>query len=160
MRMLFLVDGYNVTMRDPASAGLSKEAQRDQLASRLRTSGKTLLGAGPIVVVFDARALLGRTSEPAGQVTVVYAPDADDEIVRRAAEGRGKVVVVTDDMRLRARISQDVSRRVEYRDSSAVFASAKPVRKDVAARRKKDGDLPTDAEAITKEMKRLFGVDE
>ena len=53
VRMLFLVDGYNVTKGDPATCSLSLEAQRDELVARLRSRGEQLLGRGSIVVVFD-----------------------------------------------------------------------------------------------------------
>ena len=42
--MLYLVDGYNVTRRDPATSELSLLGQRDALVARLRVRGRDLLG--------------------------------------------------------------------------------------------------------------------
>jgi predicted RNA-binding protein with PIN domain len=156
--MLLLVDGYNVTMRDPATAGRSKESQREELLARLRVHARRLAPGGEIVVVFDAHSALGRSSAPDGLIKVVYAHDADDEIVRRCSGTIGQVVVVTDDLRMRARISQDVGRRVEYRDASSVFAeriaaAPNPSRKAPMAR---DEGLPSGANKITEELKDLW----
>jgi predicted RNA-binding protein with PIN domain len=155
--MLLLVDGYNVTMRDPATSGRSKESQREELLARLRVHARRLAPGGTIVVVFDAHSELGRSAGPEGSVKVVYAHNADDEIVRRCCGAIGRVVVVTDDLRMRARISQDVGRHVEYRDGSSVFADriAGPTasRKASVAR---DEGLPSGANKITEELKDLW----
>lgn len=165
--MLILVDGYNVTMRDPMLAGRDKEAQRDALVERLRRTVRVLHGRGAqTVVVFDAHGSWGRTTEALGSVKAVYADVADDEIVRRCAETRGNVVVYTDDMRLRARISQDVGRRVEYRDVSALFVGseqslARPgTSKNVRDGRQIEDGLPPDAGAITAELAEQWLDDE
>lgn len=121
--MLILVDGYNATMNSPVTAGLSKEAQRDVLVATLRASGRRLLGHGQIVVVFDARDQLGVSATDHSPVRVLYAPDADDEIVRRASRAGKACTVVTDDNRLRARLSQDVGRHIRYRDTAVLFTS-------------------------------------
>lgn len=161
-RMLFLIDGYNVTMNDPATRDLSKEGQREALLARLAARGRALLGSGSVVVVFDARDQLGVSSETRGSVSARYAPDADTEIVRRAARASGAVAVVTNDMRLRARISQDVSRKVEYRDASVVFEAAGrgEARRDSRPRIAREEGLPSGANEITEELKRLWGVEE
>lgn len=156
--MLFLVDGYNVTMRDPETSGRSKERQREELLGRLRVHAAQLAPGGDIVVVFDAHDSLGLSAGSERPVRAVYAASADDEIVRRCSAARGKVVVVTDDMRLRARISQDVGRHVEYRDGSTVHAAtlsatgAKARRAPLA----REGGLPRGANEITRELKDLW----
>ena len=157
--MLLLVDGYNVTMRDPATSGRSKETQREDLLARLRVHARALAPGGSVVVVFDAHRTLGRSSgSEGGPVKAVYASVADDEIVRRCAGAVGRVVVVTDDLRMRARISQDVGRHVEYRDSSSVFAenlaeASRAARRTSVAR---DSGLPPGANKITEELKDLW----
>ena len=156
--MLYLVDGYNVTMRDPATSGRSKEGQREELLARLRVHAQSLAPGGMVVVVFDAHSALGRSSGAEGSVKAVFASVADDEIVRRCGGAVGQVVVVTDDLRLRARISQDVGRHVRYRDSSSVFAetltaASRGSRKAPIAR---DTGLPTGANPITEELKDLW----
>lgn len=158
--MLLLIDGYNVTMRDPELSGLSKEGQRETLIARLNAAAPELAMRGTIVVVFDARAELGVSGEESGSVRAVYAPDADTEIVRRCEAAREHVVVVTDDMRLRARIAQDVTRRIDFRATGELF-SAK-ARKGSARRGSSgagDEGLPPGAKDITAELEKLW-VDE
>ena len=122
--MLLLVDGYNVTMRDPATAGpLEGGPARGPAGPRFVCTRASLRPGGTVVVVFDAHGALGRSSDADGAVKAVYASVADDEIVRRCSGATGSVwSSCTDDLRMRARISQDVGRHVEYRDSSSVFA--------------------------------------
>lgn len=161
--MLLLVDGYNVTMRDPHTASLTKQSQRASLVDRVRFAARTLAPRGSIVVVFDAREGLGISTEEAPPVKVVYAADADDEIVRRCSAAKGQITVVTDDMRLRARISQDVGRHVSFRsaedlttDGLKAARTAPKSRAEVA----REDDLPHDAQAITDELKGLWLSDE
>jgi len=157
--MLLLVDGYNVTMRDPQSSALSKEGQREALLARLRVHAPSLAPKGDVVVVFDAREELGLASEPAqAGVRVVYAPDADTEIVRRCAAASGQVVVATDDMRLRARISQDVGRHVRFKAASELFDAAvkERSRSQCDDRIARDAGLPKGANEITAELKKLW----
>lgn len=160
--MLILVDGYNVAMADPDTRDLDKESMREALVTRLACSGARMLGRGRITVVFDARDQLGVTTETRGTVAIVYAPDADTEIVRRAAAA-AQVAVVTNDLRLRARISQDVSRRVEYRDASAAFAAASregsPGGRTKRAHVARESGLPKGHDGITAELAELW-VDE
>jgi len=157
-RMLLLVDGYNVTMRDPATSGRSKEGQREELLARLRVHAQRLARGGEIVVVFDAREMLGRSAGSERPVRVVYAAVADDEIVRRCAKATGRVAVVTDDLRMRARISQDIGRQVEYRDASSVFAQTlvSAPRSSKKGSVSRDVGLPRGANAITAELKDLW----
>jgi predicted RNA-binding protein with PIN domain len=156
--MLYLVDGYNVTMRDPATSGRSKEGQREELLARLRVHGQRLAPGGAVVVVFDAHSALGRSSGEGGSVKAVFASVADDEIVRRCGGAVGRVVVVTDDLRLRARISQDVGRHVEYRDGSSVFAETLTAASHASRRAPiaRDTGLPPGANKITEELKDLW----
>jgi hypothetical protein len=156
--MLLLVDGYNVTMRDPATSGRSKEGQREELLARLRVHAGHLAPGGTVVVVFDAPGAIGYSSDSDGSVKVVYARNADDEIVRRCGNAGGRVIVVTDDLRMRARISQDIGRHVEYRDGSSVHAgtltgAGRPARKAPLAR---EAGLPPGANKITEELKDLW----
>lgn len=160
--MLVLVDGYNVTMADPAMAGRSKEQQRDALCARLRVLAASIAPGGRVTVVFDAHSALTTTAEDVDGVGVLYASSADAEIARRCAEARGNVTVYTNDMRLRARISQDVGRHVVYRDASLLFV---PTRPDSAAPRgatARLGDsLPAgEKRAITDELADIWGVDD
>jgi predicted RNA-binding protein with PIN domain len=153
--MLLLVDGYNATMRDPVLSQRPKEFQRDALCAHLGTHARTLSRGASVIVIFDARGSLAPASERRGSVQVVYAPSADDEIVRRAGHAKGTVVVYTDDMRLRARISQDVGRHVEYRDVASLFAKAKKSAKGAGPHVVRE-EAPADARAITAELEELW----
>lgn len=154
--MLFLVDGYNVTKSDPATRDLSLEQQRHALAARLAASAGSVLGRGRVVAVFDAREQLGLTDEVHRGVAMVYAPDADTEIVARCARAGRQVTVVTSDMRLRMRISQDVGRWVVYRDASVMFAGATVSAPPPSARPAGDAGTPAHADEITKELEELW----
>ncbi len=159
--MLLLVDGYNVTMRDEAVAGWSKERQREDLLGRLRKHASRLAPKGEIVVVFDARGQIGISATGERPVRAVFAPDADDEIVRRCLQAVGQVSVATDDMRLRARLSQDVGRHVRFVDGVDLLdenlaegtASCRS-----QGRMRCDEGLPRGADEITEELGRIWGV--
>ncbi|TLM82477.1 MAG: NYN domain-containing protein [Actinobacteria bacterium] len=155
--MLYLVDGYNVTKGDPATAGLPLEAQRNELVSRLCASAGTLLGPGQVVVVFDALGGTGGGDERAGAVRVTYALNckADDEIVALATRHRGAVTVVTDDGGIARRTRGDLGARVKVVPSSVCFAEA--VARAVKARAPqitRDVGLPSDANDITEWYKK------
>lgn len=160
--MLLLVDGYNVTMRDDATKALSKEQQRVTLVARLAAHARELAHGGRIVAVFDAHAQLGSSTEKRGAVSVVYAADADTEIVRRAAKASGQVTVVTDDLRLRARISQDVGRHVRFQDGVTVSQAGMSTtsKRKSAGYVTRDTGLPAGANEITRELKELWLTEE
>lgn len=154
--MLVLVDGYNVTMRDAATCTLSKEGQREALLARMRARAHEIAPSGRVIVVFDAKAELGHSSQGGALVSAVYASVADDEIVRRCSAVSGRIVVITDDLRLRARISQDVGRHVEFRDGSTLHEGAmrRAPRSDRPVAR--ESGLPPGANKITEELKKLW----
>lgn len=157
--MLVLIDGYNATMRAHGLAHRDKHEQREALIARVSAWAPVAHGArADVVVVFDAHEYSCASSERRGRVLIVFASDGDDEIVRRCEAAQGPVVVYTDDLRLRARISQDVGRRVQYRDTSTLFDSGERGRR---GRRRAQGlpasatdDLPADADRITEELSR------
>jgi len=53
--MRFLVDGYNVTLSDPATKDLTLEEQREALVARLAARRRDLLGDGEVTVVSRCR---------------------------------------------------------------------------------------------------------
>jgi predicted RNA-binding protein with PIN domain len=157
--MLYLVDGYNVTRRDPATASLSLLEQREALAARLRVRGRDLLGNGRIVVVFDGEGGPGLSTGGEVPVEIVYAHQrsADDEIVRIASRSKSPVTVVSSDRALGQRARERATVEVEVREASTCFEAAR------GARRKKargsiarDAGLPRGANAITRELKDLW----
>jgi predicted RNA-binding protein with PIN domain len=161
--MLFIVDGYNVTRRDPATSALSLEDQRDALVARLRVRGRDLLGMGRIVVVFDGQGGPGLSTGGDVPVEIVYAHkhSADDEIVRIAAKAKSPVVVVSSDRDLGRRASERATVKVEVRESSTCFEAARgkprPKARGSIAR---DAGLPRGANAITRELKDLWLTEE
>ncbi|MGV8082080.1 MAG: NYN domain-containing protein [Coriobacteriia bacterium] len=158
--MLFLVDGYNVTLRDPATALLTLAEQRNALVSRLRVRGRSLLGSGRIVVVFDGKHGFGVSAAGAIPVEVVFSRGriADDEIVRIAKTAADRVVLISADRDLAARVAQHAPRGFEVRDPSVCFEAAKGKSSKAAKRRNaaRDSGQPKNANAITKELKDLW----
>lgn len=161
--MLYLVDGYNVTMSDSGTCDLPIEAQRAALVARLQRHGAALLRPpGPIVVVFDGRGGIGGKRERAGAVAVSYAlsETADDEIVRRAGAAGGAVTVVTSDSGLRRRVRGDLGGRAKVLPASALFESAlgtgDGAQSATARHAAGESGLPEDHERITDEMTRIF----
>jgi len=161
--MLFVVDGYNVTRRDPATAPLSLAEQRDALAARLRVRGRDLLGNGRIVVVFDGEGGPGLSTGGEVPVEIVYAHQrsADDEIVRIASRSKAPIVVVSSDRAVGERASQVATVRVEVRDASTCFEGARGTRRKKAKGSiARDVGLPRGANAVTRELKDLWLSDE
>lgn len=162
--MLFLIDGYNVTKRDPATAELSIEQQREALIARLRVRGGSLLGSGRCVIVFDARDGGAGATVSGTLPEVVYARDrsADDEIVRIATAAAEKVVIVSDDRELLARACVHATHPVERRAVSTVFEAAAGTAR--GRRRRggvaRDAGLPAGANRITAELKELWLTDD
>lgn len=157
--MLFLVDGYNVTRRDPATAALPLLEQREALVVRLRVRGADLLGRGRIVVVFDGEGGPGLSTGGGVPVEVVYAHQhsADDEIVRIAGASKSPVVVVSSDRAVADRARQRATVAVEVREASTCFAGARPSRRKRARGSiARDAGLPRGANAITRELKDLW----
>lgn len=124
--MLFLVDGYNVTMSDPATRELTIESQRAALCARLSVSGHSLLGPGRVVVVFDAADGTGSGGGREGRVEVVYALNhkADDEIVELATAESGMVTVVSNDGGIARRVRGDLGGRVRVVAAQTCFHDA------------------------------------
>lgn len=164
--MLFLVDGYNVTRRDPATSSLTLEAQRDALVARLRVRGRNLLGNGRIIVVFDGEGGPGLSAGGGVPVEIVYAHrhSADDEIVRIATKASGKVVLISGDRELCARVVTHVRGESETRGSECCFDAAGrgSKRRDGGKRGSiaRDVGLPRGANSITAELKDLWLNDE
>jgi predicted RNA-binding protein with PIN domain len=162
--MLYLVDGYNVTHRDPATGELSLADQREALVARLRVRGAELLGKGRIVVVFDGESGPGLSTGGGVPVEIVYAHQrsADDEIVRIASRSKSPVVVVSSDRALAERARERAIVQVEVREASTCFEAARgKVRKRSRGSIARDAGLPRGANAITRELKDLWlGEDE
>lgn len=158
--MLFIVDGYNVTRSDPSTRGLSLEDQREALVRRLRARGPQMLGAGRIVVVFDGAQGTGGIVGDTAPVRVVYAREdsADDAIVRTSSGVREKVVIVSNDRELVARVRVHAAGSVEARESAACYESAGrgASRRGRVPAPQRDAGLPAGANKITEELKDLW----
>lgn len=147
--MRILIDGYNVTMRDPATRDLAAGDQRVALARRLGARGRELLGAGTVTIVWDGRS--DGHGESSGPVTERYSGDvtADEMIVALAAPGD---TVVTSDREVAERAA---ARGAQVRAADVAFEAAtgtRPKRRPRAA----DAGLPQGANAITQELKDLW----
>jgi predicted RNA-binding protein with PIN domain len=153
--MRYLVDGYNITKRDPATSELELEAQREALIARLATRASDLLGRGEVVVVFDGRSGAGSDSRR-GSVVVRFSRDepADDLIVR-LVRGAGDSVVTSD-----AGLAGHV------RALGATVLGAETCFEATRTRRRRGRyparsvGIPPGADEITREMERLWLGDE
>lgn len=159
--MLFLVDGYNITRSDPATASLALEEQRERLVARLRARGPGLLGPGRIVIVFDGRDGMGLSSADASPVDVRFSRDeeADDLIVRLAADAREEVCLVSSDGALASRVRVAAPGDVEVRGCETVYEAAGKVRGRRGGAALPDvGSLgvPPGGRRITEELEKLW----
>ena len=158
--MLFFVDGYNVTRSDPATRDLDLESQRDHLVRRLRARGGPMLGAGRIVVMFDAAQGAPTAAENTAPLTVVFTRTgtADDAIVKAVANTAEKVVVVSNDRELLERVRIHAKGPVESRPASACYEEAGKgsSRKGKKPSPRRDTGVPRGANAITEELKRIW----
>lgn len=152
--MRYVVDGYNVTKEDPATAALDLESQREALVARLATRGADMLGRGAIVVVFDG-VEGGGADRRRGPVLVRYsrAGKADDLIVSLADSA---TTVVTSDSGLASRVRERGARVVPR---ERVFEAA-PVRRRRRRPARGDVGLPPGHRGVTEEMKRIWLTDE
>lgn len=161
--MLLLVDGYNITKADPATADLSLEEQRESLVTRLRVRGADLLGRGRIVVVFDAASGIGDPVTHSGPVEVRFARpgSADDAIARLARETAEKVVLVSCDNALAERVRVHAHGGCEVRPREVLFEGASPRQRSRKRRYPaSSAGIPAGGNSITQELKKLWLTDE
>lgn len=161
--MRYLVDGYNITKGDPATRGLSLEAQRDALVARVRSRGDSLLGAGCITVVFDGAGGSGASREMAGSVEIRYARDgsADDVLAALAESAAEKICLVSSDRELGQRVQVHARHGWETLPRDVLFEAAKPrARRRTQEYPSRAAGLPSGANRITEELKKLWLDDE
>lgn len=154
--MRWLVDGYNVTKGDPATAGKSLEEQRDVLVRRLAVRGRSLLGSSDILLVFDGRLAGGNVTRHGGvEVRFTRDESADDAIVRLAHGLHDPFGLVTSDSGLAARVRSAATVPVRVEPRERVYEQAVSGRKT----RRMGGStagLPKGANRITEELKRIW----
>ena len=154
--MRYLIDGYNVTMTDPATKGLPAEEQRAALVRRLAARGAGLLGSGTITVVFDGRP--DGTTVATGAVGVRFsADDSADDVIAGLATGRD-VTVVTSDGALVGRVKAEGA---QVLPSAAVFDGAQPPKRRTRGRYPAaSAGIPRGANRITEELKSIWLTDD
>ena len=149
--MRYVVDGYNVTKRDPVTSRLSLEQQREALVARLATRGAGLLGPGPILVVFDGVPEAGVGTFRRGPVEVRFSRfESADDLIARLAEGGG-VTVVTSDTGLAIRVGAEGARVI----GADVCFEGRAVRPGPRYPASSAG-LPPGANKVTEELKKLW----
>jgi len=157
--MLYLVDGYNVTMADPATCTMPRETQRLYLVRRLAARPDLLPTRGRVMVVFDGGLSAG--DESTHGVTVRFSKDssADDLIVSLAKASDVPVTVVTSDRELQSRVREHV-KGAKVLPSPSLFDEAKPAARARGGSRGGPGGtsagLPKGANRITEELKDLW----
>lgn len=122
--MLHLIDGYNVTKRDPATRNLPIEEQRLALETRLQTRARELIGTTDYLIVWDGAGGNGVARRAARKSSFTRRPTADDAIVERVRAARTHICVVTSDNGLAARCRAAASVGVDVKPSSILFADA------------------------------------
>lgn len=156
-RMLFLVDGYNVTRADDATRNLLPDDQRLALMRRLAARARGLLGPGRIVVVWDKGMLAGDESLTGVEAVFSHRETADDVIVRMAEAESGPVTLVTADRELKSRVKERKGRSTATLPVSTLFEQAEQTRaKRRPGGRHPHGGLPAGHDAITKELKDIW----
>lgn len=154
--MRAIIDGYNVTKQDPATCDLPLEEQREALITRLATRGRDLLGAGPIVVVFDGQLGIGPDTRR-GPVEVRYSRgEKADPFIVRLVSAAPHCTVVTSDSGLAGHV-RDLGATVIGRER--VFESCRPPRRKRRSFVAEDG-LPRGHKSITRELEDLWLTDE
>ena len=163
--MRVLVDGYNVTKRDPATRDLSLEDQRHALEVRLKAKSRALLGTTDYLIVWDGAGGKGVVHGSSVKTTYTRMPTADDSIVKRVRSSKQRLTVVTSDNGLADRCRQAADFGVDIKPSSILFESAdahalkkKGTRKK--ARMTRDVGIPAEANKINEELKKLWGIED
>lgn len=162
--MHYLIDGYNVTRRDPATKDLSLEEQRTALEKRLRLGMPSLPGKATYTIVWDAASGAGSTSatahaHPRSEYTRL--PTADDAIVAKARQATERIGVVTSDNELANRCRSAALHGVDIVPSERLFAQEKPTKKrGRKTPMPRDIGIPANANEINRELKELWGIDD
>lgn len=163
--MRYLIDGYNVTKRDPATRDLSLEEQRDALERRLRVRAASLFGSTSYTIVWDAAGGQGVVRPTGGDVAYTRMPTADDAIVERVRRASERVGVVTSDNELAGRCRAVALYGADILPSDCLFANAAaPVKlKGKRGKQKplpRDVGIPANANEINRELKKLWGIED
>lgn len=159
--MHYVIDGYNVTKRDPVTNGLSLEAQRDALERRLRITATDMLGKATYLIVWDAAGGEGvvRPTDPHEEYTRL--PTADDAIVEKVRRAQTRIGVVTSDRKLADRCRSVASHGVDILPAERLFAAATSKAKSHRkAPLPRDIGIPANANEINRELKELWGIDD
>ncbi|MDO8987873.1 MAG: NYN domain-containing protein [Coriobacteriia bacterium] len=162
--MLCLVDGYNVTKGDPSTRDSSLQDQREMLLTRLRARGRELLGQKDIIVVFDGVGGMGISRAGSAPVDVRFSRDrpADDLIVEIAAASKHKVLLVTSDRELVARVRIHCAHAVQQLGREVLFEASAPVRARRSSTRypARTVGMPEGHNKVTEELKGIWLTDD
>lgn len=122
--MFHLIDGYNVTKRDPATRSLSLQAQREALETRMRTRARELIGTTDYLIVWDGAGGTGVARKPSRKSAFTRLDTADDSIVERVRCTQQRVCVVTSDNGLVDRCKNAARAGVNIKPSKILFEDA------------------------------------
>ncbi|WP_180326520.1 NYN domain-containing protein [Raoultibacter phocaeensis] len=162
--MHYLIDGYNVTRRDPATKNLLLEEQRLELESRLRIKSSVLLGKATYTIIWDASGGIG-TVNPTGAAhrdsEYTRLPTADDAIVAKVRRATERIGIVTSDNELANRCRSAAPHGVDILPAERLFADAKPKKaRDKKAPLPRDVGIPPNANEINRELKKIWGIED
>lgn len=158
--MHYLIDGYNVTRRDPSTKDLPLEDQRVELEKRLRANKTELLGKATYSIIWDAAGGDG-VVHPSERSEYTRMPTADDAIVEKVRRASERIGVVTSDNELANRCRSAALHGADILPSESLFAHAKqPKKRAQKAPMRRDIGIPANANEINRELKELWGIED
>jgi predicted RNA-binding protein with PIN domain len=168
--MFHVIDGYNVTKRDPATRELSLEDQRHALEARMRTRARTAIGTTDYLIIWDGAGGKGIVHANSNHVRFTRLDTADDAIVARVREENRRVCIVTSDNGLVRRCKSAATQGVEIKPSdilfedAPLFAALKPETTGKQPRHRKSSNaepgIPPFANEINQELKNIWGIED
>lgn len=179
--MLYYIDGYNVTKRDPATRHLPLERQRDALERRMQAFSRSLLGKDSTYrIVWDGAGGVGIAHRGGVHAEYTSLPTADDAIVEHVRAADVCVGVVTSDRDLVDRCKHAARRRVQTLPSETLFEHTRGQGRatahgadgakggngrrespdDAGERLTREVGIPDDADEINRELKELWGIED
>lgn len=157
--MHYLIDGYNVTRRDPSTKDLPLEDQRAELEKRLRIGKAMLPGKATYSIVWDAAGGAGIV-HPTDRSEYTRMPTADDAIVEKVRRATERIGVVTSDNELAGRCRSAALHGVDVLPAERLFADAKPPKRSKNTPMRRDIGIPANAHEINRELKEIWGIDD
>lgn len=168
--MFHVIDGYNVTKRDPATQSLPLEDQRNALELRMRTRARSLIGTTDYLIIWDGAGGKGVVHDGDRHARFTRMDTADDAIVACVRREDRNVCVVTSDTGLARRCKAAAVREVQIKAADVLFKDAmlftgldRENSQTGKRRQKRDNyepGIPPFANEINRELKEIWGIED